>query len=109
MSGSWLTPAAPGTVAPAHLDAVRILHSAVREWIERSATAQKNEHLLANLPYVDLMFAFGFATLGDHPTANKLVEDARKVLEGPIPPGGTPQAEQAVTAALVRNFMFKAF
>jgi cellulose synthase operon protein C len=109
MSGFWLTPAAPGTVPTAHLDGVRTLHTAVRDWLERAAVAQRNDHIRANLPYVDLMFAFGFATLGDHPTANKLVEDARTVLEGPIPEGGNPLAEQAVTAAVVRNFMFKAF
>src|SRR3954466_2125668 len=99
MSGFWLTPAAPGTVAPAHLDAVRELHAAARAWIERSATAQNNPHLLANLPYVDLMFAFGFATLGDHPTATRLTEDARKVLEVPIPEGTTPREWQAIVAA----------
>src|SRR6266542_3777041 len=101
-------PAAPGTVSPAYLEQVRELHGVVRGWIERSATAQKNAHLLANLPYVDLMFAFGFATLGDPPTANKLVEDARKVMEGPIPVGGSAQTDQAVVAAIVTNFMFKA-
>ena len=31
MSGFWLTPAAPGTVAPAHLDTVRGLHGTVRD------------------------------------------------------------------------------
>jgi len=61
---------------------VKELHGIVRKWIEDSAAVQKNEHLLANLPYVDLMFAFGFATLGDHASANELVEDARKVTEG---------------------------
>lgn len=54
------------------------------------------------------MFAFCFATLGDHPTANKLVEDARKVMEGPIPEGRSPRADQAVIAAIVRNFLFRA-
>jgi hypothetical protein len=88
---------------------MRVLHSAVRDWIERSAVAQKNEHLLANLPYVDLMFAFGFATLGDHVTADKLVEDARKVLEGPIPPRLNPKKDaDPVTVGLVRSFLFKA-
>jgi hypothetical protein len=109
MSGFWLTPAAPGTVAPAHLEKINELHNAVRKWLDDSAASQKNDHLRANLPYVDLMFAFGFATLGDHPTANRLTEDARKVLEVPIPAGGTPLEEQAVTAAVVRNFLFKAF
>lgn len=109
MSSFWLTPAAPGTVAPAHLDKVRELHTTVRGWIEASARTQKNTHLTANLPYIDLMFAFGFATLGDYVTANKLVEDARTVMEGPIPIGGTSQADAEVEAAVVRNLLFRAF
>jgi hypothetical protein len=109
MSGTWLTPASPGTVSPAHLEKVHELHGAVRAWIDTAATAQKNEHIKATLPYVDLTFAFGFATLGDHATAKKLVEDARKVAEVPIPQGGTAQTDQAVTAALVKTFLFQAF
>jgi hypothetical protein len=108
MSDFWPTPVAPGTVAPAHLDRVCELHFAVRKWLDDSAVAQKNEHLRANFPYVDLMFAFGLATLGEHRLANKLVEDARKVMEGPVPEEGNPQAQQAITAAVVRNFLFKA-
>ena len=109
MSGFWLTPAAPGTIAPAHLDTVLELHGTVRDWIERSAVAQRNEHLRANLPYVDLMFAFGLATLGDHPTANKLVEDARKVMEGPAPPQRDPQKDpDPALVELVRRFLLKA-
>lgn len=109
MSGFWLTPAAPGTVAPVHLDKVRELHGTVRDWIERSATAQRNEHLQANLPYVDLMFAFGFATLGDHPTANKLVVDARKVMEGPIPAVLNSQDQENARTAIVSGFISTAF
>ncbi len=102
-------PAAPGTVEPEYLDKVGELHATVRKWLEDSAVQQKNDHIRANFPYADLMFAFAFATLGDHPTAKKLVEDARRVMEGPIPEGGDPRAEQAVTAALTKNFLFKAF
>jgi hypothetical protein len=109
MSDCWSTPVAPGTLAPPHAERLRELHGAVRQWIEDSAVTQKNEHIRANRPYVDLMFAFGYAGLGDHPTANALVEDARQVLRGPIPVGGGPQAEQAVTAAVVRNFLFAVF
>lgn len=109
MSDFWLTPAVPGTVAPTHLDKVRELHVIVRGWIEASAREQKNEHINVNLPYVDLMFAFGFATLGDHATASKLVEDARKVMEGPIPNSEGAWANQAEIKAIVRNFLFKLF
>lgn len=88
---------------------VRELHAAVRDWLERSVVLQKNEHLRANLPCTDLMFAFAFATIGDPATAHKLIEGARKVLEVPIPDGENPRAWQALTAALVSNFLFKAF
>lgn len=92
-----------------NLDKVRELHNSVRDWIERSAVAQKNGDLRANFPYVDLMFAFGVATLGDHATAHTLTEDARKVLEVPVPEGDSPREEQALTAAVVRNFLLRAF
>src|SRR4051812_46076257 len=108
MSDFWLNPAAPGTIAPEHLDKVRALHGVVRGWIEAFARSQQNEHIYANLPYVDLMFAFGFATLGDHLTANKLVEEARKVMEGPIPKGDSSVADLMVIVAVTRNFLFKA-
>lgn len=101
-------PVAPGTVDPGQLDQVRELHAAVRQWLEDAATQQKSDHIRASFPYADLMFALGFATLGDHATANMLVEDARTVMEGPIPEGGTPRADQAVTSAVVRNLLFKA-
>ncbi|MCI0701087.1 MAG: hypothetical protein L0241_08390, partial [Planctomycetia bacterium] len=85
------------------------LHGVVRQWLVDTATAQRNEHIKANLPYADLMFSLGLALLGDSASAKKLLEDARKVMEGPIPEGGSPQADQALCAAVVCNFMFKAF
>jgi hypothetical protein len=85
------------------------LHAAVRKWLDDSAATQKNEHLRANRPLVDLLFAFALARLGEETNAKKMVEDARKEMEGPIPAGGSPQAEQAIIAAIVRNFLFKAF
>lgn len=85
------------------------LHGAVRKWLADSATAQKNDHLKANEPLIDLLFAFAVAKLNETTQTKKLLDDAKKVMEGPIPAGGSPQAEQAVTAAVVRNFLFKAF
>lgn len=85
------------------------LHAAVRNWLEVSAKEQKNEHLKANLPFADLLFAFALAKLHEETQAKQLVEKARKEMEGAIPPGGNPQADQAVIAAIVRNFLFKAF
>ena len=85
------------------------LHAAISKWLDDSIKQQKNEHLRANQPLIDLLFAFAVAKLGESTQSKKLLEDARKALEGPIPAGGNPQAEQAVTAAVVRNFLFKAF
>jgi hypothetical protein len=83
------------------------LYAAIRKWIDDSVTAQKNEHLKANLPLVDLLFSFAMAKLGEDTQAKKLMDDARKVMDGPIPAGGG-QGDQAVTAAVVRSFLFKA-
>jgi hypothetical protein len=85
------------------------LHKGVQTWLNDSAATQKNEHLKANQPLIDLLFSFALAKLGEEANAKKMLEDARKVMEGPIPSGGTPAAEQAVTAAVVKNFLFKAF
>jgi hypothetical protein len=85
------------------------LHKSVRKWLDDSASTQKNEHLKANQPLIDLLFAFALAKLGEELNAKKLLEDARKAMEVPVPSGGSPQAEQAVTAAVVKNFLFTAF
>ncbi|MBM3982889.1 MAG: hypothetical protein FJ304_21985 [Planctomycetes bacterium] len=85
------------------------LHTTVRKWLDDSAATQKNEHLRANQPLIDLLFSFAVAKLGEEANSKKMLEDARKVMEGPIPSGGNPQAEQALIAAIVRNFLSKAF
>ncbi len=85
------------------------LHMAVRAWLEVSAKEQKNEHLKANLPFVDLLFAFALAKLHEETQAKQLIEKARREMEGAIPAGGSSQADQAVIAAIVRNFLFRAF
>ena len=56
---------------PAVLD----LHAVVRKW---------TAHLPQNLPYVDLLFAFALAKLGEATAAGHLLEDARRVMEVPI-------------------------
>src|SRR5262249_10058828 len=82
-------------------DAVAELHAAVRRW---------TTHIPQNLPYVDLMFAFGFATLGDRPRAAALVEDARRVMVVPIPEAWNDVVRfEATASALITNFLFKAF
>ncbi len=76
------------------------LHAAVRKW---------TEHIPVNLPYVDLLFAFALGKFGESTKAKKLIEDARKVMEVPIPVSRNPQDDQKVIAAIVSNFLFKAF
>jgi cellulose synthase operon protein C len=82
-------------------EAMHELHSSVRRW---------TAHVPQNLPYVDLMFAFGFATLGDRAQAMSLVESARKVMEVPIPKEWNVNNQyEATISAVTSNFLFKAF
>ena len=109
MSSYFPDPLAPETVNPTLLAKVTELHGTVRQWLEDSAVALKNQHVRANLPYADLMFAFGFATLGDHPSATRLMSDARKLLEGPKPPPGNHVTEGDPTSRwVVRDVILKA-
>jgi hypothetical protein len=85
---------------PAAPDALGELHATVQKW---------TAHIPQNLPYVDLMFAFGHATAGDRSRALALVESARKVMQVPIPATSAGGADAAVIAAVVSNFLLKAF
>lgn len=86
------------------------LHATIRNWLDASAAAQKNEHLKANHPLVDLLFAFAVGKLGEATQAKKLVEDARKVLEKPVPPSWQDnKLFEQVVSAVASNFVFKAF
>lgn len=76
------------------------LHATVRKW---------TEHIPQNLPYVDLLFAFALAKLSEATQAKQLVEDARRVMQVSIPTSRNPQDDQKVTAAVISNFLFKAF
>jgi hypothetical protein len=78
---------------------VERLHAAVREW---------SGHLPVNAPYIDLMFAFGFAMLRDPVRARKPVAQAR-VAELPVPTGKAAKDYNPVTAAVARDFLVKAF
>ncbi len=62
------------------------LHAAVRKW---------TEHVPQNLPYIDLLFAFALAKLQETTAAKKLVEDARKVMEVPIPASWQAQQDDS--------------
>ena len=76
------------------------LHGAVRKW---------TEHIPQNLPYIDLLFAFALGKLGETTKARQLVEDARKVMEVPIPVARNSEESHKVIEAIVKNFLFKGF
>jgi hypothetical protein len=76
------------------------LHQAVRKW---------TEHIPQNLPYTDLYFAFAQARLQEATHAKKLLEDARAKLEVSIPKSTNQSDDQKVTAAVVSNFLYRAF
>src|SRR5262245_44127075 len=100
MPGPFPRPAAPGTVPEDQLAGVEELHAACRRWCE---------HIPQHLPYTDLTFAFGFALLGDAARTGKLLDGARAAMETPVPVSASPGYDLAVAAAIVRNFLFKAF
>ena len=66
------------------------LHGAVRKWLDDSATTQKNEHLKANVPLIDLLFAFAVAKLDESTQAKKLLGKMhRSGWKCPSPPAAT--------------------
>ncbi len=92
------------------------LHQTVRKWIEghaKQGSGGKDDLILRNLPFVDLLFAFALAKLGEASSSKRLLEDARREMEGPVqrPPTAQqdPATTAATTAAVVKNFLFKAF
>lgn len=77
------------------------LHAAVRKW---------TDHFPQNLPFVDLLFAFALAKLQEGTQSKKLVEDARKEMEKPVPASwGDNKAFETVVSGVTQNFLFKAF
>ncbi|HSQ54193.1 MAG TPA: hypothetical protein VLM40_00495, partial [Gemmata sp.] len=76
------------------------LHQAVRKW---------TEHIPQNLPYVDLYFAYAMAKLQETSRAKQLIEDARLLMQVPIPATrNQAHDEPKITAAIVSNYLFKA-
>jgi hypothetical protein len=77
------------------------LHKAVRKW---------TESIPVNLPYVDLLFAFALGRLGEATSARQMLDSAANDMNKPGPSGsGGNQQDPAVTATVVREFLFKAF
>ncbi len=86
------------------------LHGAVRKWLDDNAAQQKNEYLKANHPLIDMLFAFAVAKLDESTQAKKLLEEARKVMEGPIPTSSPDnKLFEKVVSAVASNFVYKAF
>ncbi|MBX9627541.1 MAG: hypothetical protein K2X82_27315 [Gemmataceae bacterium] len=80
------------------------LHRAARAWAEPAP---------ANLPYVDLLFAYAFARLGESQPARELVEQARRVLDKPPPATATDpktwadhKQREAITAVAAAGFLY---
>jgi hypothetical protein len=79
------------------------LHRVVRSWAEASLkvpaeTAQSDR--VATLGYIDLIFAFGLARIGEAAAARQLVESARQVLR---------KFEPTEDRGIVAHFLLKAF
>ncbi|HET6573679.1 MAG TPA: hypothetical protein VFG68_08775 [Fimbriiglobus sp.] len=81
------------------------LHQAVRTWAETSLkmpqpSVPPNHDQGATLGYIDLMFAFALAKLGEAGAARQRIESARQVLEGFQPSGDRGIAARFLLLAL---------
>jgi hypothetical protein len=77
------------------------LHQTVRKW---------TEHVPVNLPYVDLLFAFGMAKLGEGQVARKLIHDAGRVLQTPLTSGSPDSIPfNSLVENLTNSFLFRGF
>ncbi len=93
-------PVPPGSVSDARFDEVRELHATARRWAEP---------VPVHRPYIDLVFAFGLATLGDA-AARRLLADAWEVMQHPVPPPVPGHRDyHPVTAALVPPLAYRGF
>jgi len=74
------------------------LHKAARAWVVKppSAAAAMVKSTAPTLPYIDLLFAFALAKLGESVAARTTTEDARRQLGD-----GKPTPDQATTRALL--------
>lgn len=76
------------------------LHQAVRKW---------TDHIPVNRPYVDLLFAFAFGRLGESAQAEKLLDEARQVMERPIPASWDNKTFDQVVSSIASNFLYTGF
>jgi hypothetical protein len=83
------------------------LHRAAREWL--AAGGEKDPYLVRNGPYVDLLFAFALAKLGESGPARGLVEAAGRGLVRPVPEKAEFKDIDAVVAGAVDGYLFRVF
>lgn len=76
------------------------LHQTVRRW---------SEHIPQNLPYIDLLFAFAFAKLGETTAARKLLEGQKAALVKPVPTAPEFKDFDRIVGAISNTFLYRAF
>jgi hypothetical protein len=80
------------------------VHQAARKWAEASlkpaGSGQTQQDSTCTLAYLDLLFAFGLARLGEVTPAQTLLDNARRTLTALKP---------TETKGIVANFLFKVF
>src|SRR5207247_4322795 len=75
------------------------LHQTVRKWVEP---------IPVNLPFVDLLFAFALAKLGESTTAKRLMEAARQGMEKQQLVDTQAASAKKPTSVLANDFFFPA-
>jgi hypothetical protein len=89
------------------------LHETVRKWIEAHAkkpgAAGQDDPILRNLPFVDLLFAFALARLGEATPAKRLLENARREMVRPVPPLTDYKQFDAIIATISDNYLYSGF
>jgi hypothetical protein len=101
MPSPFPRPALAGTVSASYLSDVETLYDACRQW---------GTSLPLHLPYIDLAFSFGFATLGDEARARKLLSTAWEVMRHPVPPPANKEGKyDPILAATIPPLAYRAF
>ncbi len=82
------------------------LHRLCRKWAESTSASPyvyKAKDNSATLPYIDLLFAFGFAKLGESSAARSIVEKIRREVD----PSGKPDVKSLTKKHLYEGFIYR--
>jgi cellulose synthase operon protein C len=98
-------------------DSVRIRYAREKAFDLYRSVQKWTAQVPVNAPYVDLIFAFTMAKLGESSQSAKLIESAQLLMEKPIPwpsqseldNGSRLQNESELISAIVSNYCYKAF